>query len=237
MIRIVLADDQALVRSGLRMLIAGESDMELAGEAADGAEAVEVARRETPDVVLMDLSMPGVDGLAATRLIVATPELAGIRVLILTTFATGEHVFEGLRAGASGFCVKDAEPEELLNAIRVVASGESLLSPGPTRELIEEFVSRPQVPHAIPTQVQWLTDREREVLRLVAAGLSNWDIAKRLVVSPATAKTHVSRAMRKLQAHDRAQLVVIAYETGLVVPGHAIGRAPGSAGELAQTGT
>jgi DNA-binding NarL/FixJ family response regulator len=237
MIRVVVADDQALVRAGLKMLIASESDMELAGEAAHGVEAVEVARRERPDVVLMDLSMPGVDGLAATRLIAASPEGAGTRVLILTTFATGEHVFQALRAGASGFCVKDAEPAELLHAIRIVASGEALLSPGPTRRLIEEFVSRPEVPHAVPTQIEWLTEREREVLTLVAAGLSNRDIAKRLVVSPATAKTHVSRAMRKLQAHDRAQLVVIAYETGLVVPGHAIGRAPGREGALAPTGT
>jgi RNA polymerase sigma factor (sigma-70 family) len=226
MIRVLLADDQALVRAGLRMLIESEPDLELVGEASNGAEALDLARLATPDVVLMDLNMPEVDGLAATRSIAADPQLLGVKVMMLTTFATGEHVFEALRAGASGFCVKDAEPAELLNAIRVVASGEALLSPGPTRSLIEEFVSRPELPQAIPTQVEWLTDREREVLTLVAAGLSNNEIAARLVVSPATAKTHVSRAMRKLQAHDRAQLVVIAYETGLVVPGHATGRPP-----------
>jgi DNA-binding NarL/FixJ family response regulator len=228
MIRVLLADDQALVRAGLRMLIESEADLELAGEASDGGQAVELARREMPDVVLMDLSMPEVDGLAATRRIVADPELATVKVVILTTFATDEHVFEALRAGASGFCVKDAEPSELLHAIRVVVSGDALMSPGPTRRLIEEFVSRPELSHAIPTQVEWLTEREREVLMLVAAGLSNGEIATRLVVSPATAKTHVSRAMRKLHAHDRAQLVVIAYETGLVAPGHVTGRAPGN---------
>jgi DNA-binding NarL/FixJ family response regulator len=227
-IRILLADDQALVRAGLRMLIESEPDLELAGEASNGAEAVELARRETPDVVLMDLSMPEVDGLTALRQIGADPELAGVKVIVLTTFATDGDVFEALRAGASGFCVKDAEPSELLHAIRVVASGDALMSPGPTRQLIEEFVARPELSHAIPVQVEWLTEREREVLTLVAAGLSNDEIAVRLVVSPATAKTHVSRAMRKLQAHDRAQLVVIAYETGLVAPGHATGRAPGN---------
>jgi RNA polymerase sigma factor (sigma-70 family) len=147
-------------------------------------------------------------------------------VIILTTYATDENVFDALRSGASGFCVKDSEPAEILQAIRVVASGDALLSPGPTRRLIQEFVSRPETSHVIPTQVEWLTEREREVLRLVAAGFSNAEIAQRLVVSPATAKTHVSRAMRKLHAHDRAQLVVIAYETGLVSPGHATGRAP-----------
>jgi RNA polymerase sigma factor (sigma-70 family) len=236
MIRVLLADDQALVRAGLRMLIESQTDLELAGEASNGARAVEVARRETPDVVLMDLSMPELDGLAATRAIVSDAELAGVKVIVLTTFATDGQVFEALRAGASGFCLKDAEPSELLHAIRVVASGEALLSPGPTRSLIEEFVSRPELSHAIPTQVEWLTEREREVLRLVAAGLSNREIAARLVVSPATAKTHVSRAMRKLHAHDRAQLVVIAYETGLVSPGHAIGRAPAKQAPLAASG-
>jgi len=180
--------------------------------------------------------MPGVDGLTATRCIVAEPELAAVKVIVLTTYATGEKVFEAVRSGASGFCVKDAEPWELLHAIRVVASGEALLSPGPTRWLIEEFVSRPQLSSAIPTQVEWLTEREREVLRLVAAGLSNGEIATHLVVSPATAKTHVSRAMRKLGAHDRAQLVVTAYETGLVAPGHATGRVPDQAGLFAADG-
>jgi DNA-binding NarL/FixJ family response regulator len=233
MIRVALVDDQALVRAGLRVLIESEADLELAGEASDGADAVELARRELPHVVLMDISMPQVDGLEATRRIVADPELAIVKVIILTTFATDEHVFEALRAGASGFCVKDAEPSELLHAIRVVVSGDALMSPGPTRRLIEEYVSRPELSHAIPTQVEWLTEREREVLSLVAAGLSNADIATRLVVSPATAKTHVSRAMRKLHAHDRAQLVVIAYETGLVAPGHATGRSPVNAAQAA----
>jgi DNA-binding NarL/FixJ family response regulator len=174
----------------------------------------------------MDISMPEVNGLEATRQIASDPLLASVRVIILTTFATDDNVFEALRAGASGFCVKDTEPWELLQAIRVVASGHALLSPGPTRHLIEEFVSRPEMTNVVPTQVEWLTGREREVLRLVAAGFSNYEIATHLVVSPATAKTHVSRAMRKLNAHDRAQLVVIAYETGLVTPGHATGRSP-----------
>jgi DNA-binding NarL/FixJ family response regulator len=228
--RVLLADDQALVRAGLRMLIESEPDLELVGEAADGAEAVALARREVPDIILMDLSMPELTGLEATREILSDPLLGGVKVIILTTYSTDEHVFEALRSGASGFCLKDSEPSELLQAIRVVARGHALLSPGPTRHLIEEFVSRPEVSHVIPTQVEWLTEREREVLRLVAAGYSNTDIAQRLVVSPATAKTHVSRAMRKLHAHDRAQLVVIAYETGLVVPGHATGRAPAQTG-------
>jgi DNA-binding NarL/FixJ family response regulator len=235
-IRVLLADDQALIRAGLRVLIESQADMELVGEASDGAEAVELAQRELPDVIVMDVSMPEVDGLAATRRIVAEPELAAVKVIILTVYTTEEHVFQALRSGASGFCLKDAEPSELLHAIRVVASGEALLSPGPTRRLIEEFVSRPQLSTTIPTQIEWLTEREREVLRLVAAGLSNGEIAARLVVSPATAKTHVSRAMRKLHAHDRAQLVVIAYETGLVAPGHAIGRAPDNRGSLAASG-
>jgi DNA-binding NarL/FixJ family response regulator len=178
----------------------------------------------------MDISMPEVSGLEATRQIASDPLLASVKVIMLTTYATDDNVFEALRAGASGFCVKDTEPWELLQAIRVVASGNALLSPGPTRHLIEEFVSRPELSHVIPTQVEWLTEREREVLRLVAAGYSNADIAAHLVVSPATAKTHVSRAMRKLNAHDRAQLVVIAYETGLVAPGHATGRVPAGPG-------
>jgi len=229
-IRVLVADDQALVRAGVRSLIESEPDLELVGEAIDGAEAVELARSEQPDIILMDLSMPEVGGVEATRRIVSDPALGGVRVIILTTFASDEDVFEALRSGASGFCVKDSEPLELLQAIRVVASGNALLSPGPTRHLIEEFVSRPEVSHDIPTQVKWLTEREREVLRLVAAGFTNAEIAQRLVVSPATAKTHVSRAMRKLHAQDRAQLVVIAYETGLVAPGHATGRAPAENG-------
>jgi DNA-binding NarL/FixJ family response regulator len=229
-IRVLLADDQGLVRAGLRMLIESEPDLQLIGEASNGAQAVELARAELPDVILMDLNMPGTDGLEATRQIVADEQLELVKVIVLTTYATEANVFDALRSGASGFCVKDAEPAELLQAIRVVASGEALLSPGPTRSLIQEFVSRPELSHTIPTQVEWLTEREREVLRLVAAGFSNAEIAMRLVVSPATAKTHVSRAMRKLHAHDRAQLVVIAYETGLVAPGHATGRAPAPTG-------
>lgn len=230
MIRVLLADDQTLIRKGLRMLIESEEDLQFVGEAGDGVEALELARSESPDVILMDLRMPEVDGLEATRHIVADPLLSRVKVIVLTTYSTDENLFEALRAGASGFCVKDAEPVELLQAIRVVASGDALLSPGLTRHLIDEFVSRPEPSDVIPTQVEWLTEREREVLRLVAAGLSNDEIAARLVVSPATAKTHVSRAMRKLHAHDRAQLVVIAYETGLVAPGHATGRDPASTG-------
>jgi RNA polymerase sigma factor (sigma-70 family) len=229
-IRVLLADDQGLVRAGLRLLIESEPDLELVGEATNGAQAVELARSELPDVILMDISMPEVDGLEATRQIASDALLASVKVIMLTTYSTDDNVFEALRAGASGFCVKDAEPWELLQAIRVVASGNALLSPGPTRHLIEEFISRPELSHVIPTQIEWLTEREREVLRLVAAGYSNADIASHLVVSPATAKTHVSRAMRKLKAHDRAQLVVIAYETGLVAPGHATGRAPAAPG-------
>jgi RNA polymerase sigma factor (sigma-70 family) len=225
-IRVLLADDQTLIRKGLRMLIESEEDLQFVGEAGDGAEVLELARSAPPDVILMDLRMPGVDGLDATRDIVSDPLLSRVKVIVLTTYSTDENLFEALRAGASGFCVKDAEPAELLQAIRVVASGDALLSPGLTRHLIDEFVSRPEPSDVIPTQIEWLTEREREVLMLVAAGLSNDEIAARLVVSPATAKTHVSRAMRKLHAHDRAQLVVIAYETGLVAPGHATGRVP-----------
>jgi DNA-binding NarL/FixJ family response regulator len=226
LIRVLLVDDQAVVRAGLRAVLEHEDDFEIAGEAADGAEAVELARREKPDVVVMDISMPRLDGLEATRRIFADPELAGVKVIVLTTFATDEHVFEGLRAGASGFLVKDTETVEILHAIRVIAAGDALLSPSLTLRVIEEFVSWPQPTQAIPTQLEWLTERECEVLALVAAGLSNHEIAGRLVISPATARTHVSRAMRKLHAHDRAQLVVIAYETGLVSPGHVTGTAP-----------
>jgi DNA-binding NarL/FixJ family response regulator len=217
-IRVVVADDQALVRAGFRVLLDAEDDIEVVGEAADGAAAVDVVRATHPDVVLADIRMPGVDGLEATRRIVADPDLAGVRVLILTTFEIDEYVFEALRSGASGFLVKDTDPVELLRAVRVVAAGDSLLSPGVTRRLIGEFVSRPERRAISPSALPLLTDREREVVALVAAGMSNEEIAAELVVSPATARTHVSRAMVKLNARDRAQLVVLAYESGLVSP-------------------
>jgi DNA-binding NarL/FixJ family response regulator len=218
MIRVVLADDQALVRAGFRSLLDAQDDIEVVGEADNGEEAVRLTRELAPDVVLMDVRMPGVDGLSATRRIVADDRSAGTRVVILTTFGLDEYVFEAIRSGASGFLVKDTEPEELVQAVRVVASGEALLSPRVTRQLIAEFAARAKEPIG-PDGLQELTDREREVVALVGEGLSNEEIAERLVVSPATAKTHVSRAMGKLHARDRAQLVVIAYESGLVRPG------------------
>jgi DNA-binding NarL/FixJ family response regulator len=219
-IRVLLVDDQALVRAGLRALIEGEPDIEVAGEADDGAAAIALALSlETPaDVVLMDISMPGVDGVEATRRIAADERLATLTVVILTTFATDEHIFDALRAGAGGFMLKDSDPAELLYGIRVVARGDSLLAPCITRRLIADFASRPETRRTRPSELEWLTDREREVMALVAAGLSNDEIADQLVISPATAKTHVSRAMRKLRAHDRSQLVVMAYEAGLVTP-------------------
>src|SRR5215218_6130345 len=219
LIRVALADDQALVRAGFRVLIDAEDDIEVVGEADDGAQAIEVVQRTRPDVVLMDIRMPELDGLEATRRIVADEANASVRVLILTTFEVDEYVFEALRAGASGFLVKDTEPAELVRAVRVVADGESLLSPGVTRRLVAEFVARPERAAASPPSLSVLTDREREVMALVAAGLSNDEIAEELFVSPATARTHVSRAMVKLNARDRAQLVVAAYESGLVTPG------------------
>ena len=218
MIRVVLADDQQLVRAGFRMLLQSEDGIEVVGEADDGAAALDVVRATLPDVVLMDVRMPGTDGLEATRAITADPALAGVKVLILTTFELDEYVFEALRAGASGFLVKHTEPAELLRAVRVVAAGEALLSPGVTRRLIAEFASRPSRADAAPPSMKVLTDREREVVALVAEGLSNDEIAEELVVSPATARTHVSRAMMKLHARDRAQLVVQAYQSGLVRP-------------------
>jgi DNA-binding NarL/FixJ family response regulator len=217
-IRVLLADDQTLVRSGFRALLERAADIEVVAEAADGAEAVARARHERPDVVLMDIRMPGIDGLEATRRITADGSLAGVRVIMLTTFELDEYVFEALHAGASGFLLKDVEPDELREAVRVVADGEALLSPSVTRRLIREFVAQPGRHHHPPEQLEVLTEREREVLALVAQGLSNQEIAERLVISPATAKTHVSRTMMKLTAHDRAQLVVIAYESGLVRP-------------------
>jgi DNA-binding NarL/FixJ family response regulator len=217
-IRVLLADDQALVRAGFRALLSAEPDIEVVGEANDGAEAVRLAKATRPDVVLMDIRMPGVDGLEATRRLAADPALAGTRIVILTTFELDEYLFEALRVGAAGFLVKDTEPVELLRGVRAVAGGDALLSPGVTRRVIEEFASRAKAP-APPRALDQLTEREREVMALVGAGLSNEEIAARLVVSPATAKTHVSRAMVKLGARDRAQLVVYAYEAGLVRPG------------------
>ena len=217
-IRVVVADDQILVRSGFRALLDAEDDITVVGEASDGAEAFAVCREVTPDVVLMDIRMPGVDGLTATRRIIEDRRLDGVRVLILTTFEIDEYVYEALRAGASGFLVKHTEPAELIRAVRVVAGGESLLSPGATRRLIAAFVDSgggatpaPQPPR----EVNDLTAREREVVALVADGLSNEEIAQRWVVSNATVRTHVSRAMTKLRARDRAQLVVFAYRYGL----------------------
>jgi DNA-binding NarL/FixJ family response regulator len=217
-IKVLLADDQALVRAGFRALLEAQTDMEVVGEAADGEEAVALARAHAPDVVLMDIRMPGLDGLAATRRITDDLRLDGVRVVILTTFELDEYVYDAIRAGASGFLVKDTEPAELLRGVRVVAGGEALLSPSVTRRLIEEFASRAKEPRPA-RELDALTDREREVVALVADGLSNAEIGARLVVSPATAKTHVSRAMGKLGARDRAQLVVTAYESGLVRPG------------------
>jgi DNA-binding NarL/FixJ family response regulator len=218
MIRVLLADDQLLVRAGFRALLDAQDDIEVVGEASDGEQAVRLAGTLTPDIVLMDIRMPGVDGLAATRRIVEDERLAAVRVVILTTFDLDEYVFEALRIGASGFLVKDTEPADLIRGVRAVAAGDALLSPGVTRRLVAEFAARAREPQAAP-DLGALTDREREVMALVGAGLSNEEIAQKLVVSPATAKTHVSRAMVKLGARDRAQLVVFAYESGLVKPG------------------
>jgi DNA-binding NarL/FixJ family response regulator len=220
MIRVLLADDQALVRAGFRALLDAQDDIEVVGEAGDGDEAVQLARREKPDIVLMDIRMPGTDGLAATRAITRDDRLAGVRIVILTTFELDEYVFEAVRSGASGFLVKDTKPPELLQAVRAVAAGDALLSPSVTRRLIREFAARTRDAPPSP-QLDALTDREREVMALVAEGLTNDEIAERLYVSRLTAKTHVSRAMVKLGARDRIQLVIFAYESGVVRPGWA----------------
>jgi DNA-binding NarL/FixJ family response regulator len=221
MIRVLLVDDQALVRAGFRGLLDTAPDIDVVGEGSNGGQAVAMARQLVPDIVLMDLRMPDVDGVTATRRITEDVKLAKVRVLVLTTFTDEEDVFSALRSGASGFLVKDAEPEELLQAVRVVAGGEALLSPRVTQAVIARF-SAAERSHATarrePPELALLTQREREVVQLVAAGLSNDRIARQLVVSPLTAKTHVSRAMTKIGAHDRAQLVVFAYESGLVLP-------------------
>jgi RNA polymerase sigma factor (sigma-70 family) len=216
MIRVVVADDQSLVRLGLQVLLESEEDIVLVGAAADGQEAVETVRRCRPDVVLMDVRMPVMDGIEALRLITADPALAQTRVVVLTTFELDDYVFDALRAGASGFLVKDTDPAELLRAIRVAARGDSLLSPAITRRVITEFLSRSTLRQVAHPFLGTLTDREREIVRLVAEGMSNDEIAARLVLSPATVRTHVSRSMVKLQARDRSQLVVFAYQSGLV---------------------
>lgn len=218
-IRVLLVDDQALVRGGFRVLVDAAEGLEVVGEAENGAQAIAAARALAPDVVLMDIRMPGMDGLEATRHIVESGGLDGPRVLVLTTFDIDEYVYEALRAGASGFLLKDTEPSQLIDAIRIVAAGEALLAPSVTRRLITEFAARPEVRRAHPADLAALTERELEVLTLVARGRSNDEIAADLFISPATAKTHVSRVMMKLHARDRAQLVVIAYESRLVLPG------------------
>lgn len=217
-IRVLLADDQTLVREAFAMLVESARDMEVVGQAGTGRQAVELARSARADLVVMDIRMPDLDGIEATRLIAADEDLAGVKVLVLTTYDTDEHVVEALRAGASGFLVKDTKPAELLDAIRTVAAGEALLSPGPTARLIARLLRSAEAPP--PTGApECLSERERGVLRLVARGLNNTEIAETLGLSPLTAKTHVSRIMGKLGARDRAQLVIVAYESGLVTPG------------------
>jgi DNA-binding NarL/FixJ family response regulator len=218
-VKVLLADDQALVRAGFKVLLDVEEDVTVVGEAADGADAVEQVRRHRPDVVLMDIRMPVLDGLEATRQIAATRGLEGVRVLILTTYDTDAYVFEALQAGASGFLLKDCGPAELLHAIRVVAAGEALLAPRITRRLIAQFTAARAAHQASEDRLAQLTQREREVLALVGRGLNNHEIAEQLVISKATARTHVSRVIGKLGVRDRAQLVVVAYQTGLVSSG------------------
>jgi len=215
-ITVAVADDQALIRMGLRVLVESEDDLQLAGEAENGRQAVELVRRTRPDVILMDIRMPGMDGIAALRTISADPTLAQTRVVVLTTFELDEYLFAALQAGAAGFLIKDGEPNEMLRAIRLAAAGESLLSPSVTRRVIESFTGRAQVSTEAHPRLGELTDREREVLGLIGEGLNNDEIAERLVIAHATARTHVSRAMIKLGARDRAQMVIIAYQAGLV---------------------
>jgi DNA-binding NarL/FixJ family response regulator len=222
--RVLLADDEKLIRAGFRVLLEAAGDVTVVGEAVNGAQAVELARQTLADVVLMDIRMPDVDGLEATRRIAADDDLAGVKVIILTTFETDEYVYRALRAGASGFLVKDCEPDDLIRAVRVVAGGDALLSPSVTRRLIDNLARQGATPGGSVRSVAGhdlsrLTGREREILGLVAEGLSNDEIAARLYLSPLTTKTHVSRILTKLDARDRAQLVVIAYESGLVIPG------------------
>jgi DNA-binding NarL/FixJ family response regulator len=218
-IRVLIADGRALVRAGFRVLLEGEQEIAVADEARSGDEAVALTRHTRPDVVLMDAGLPGLDALEATRQIVADPELQGVQVMILSTVESDEHLFEALRAGASGFLVNDTQPTELLRAVRVLARGEALLAPSVTRRVIAELASRPERKRPSPERLEELTAREREVMAMVAAGLRNDEIAEYFVISPATVKTHVSRALRKLHARDRAQLVAIAYRYGLVRPG------------------
>ena len=220
-LRVVLADDQVMIRSGLRALLAAEPDLEVVAEASDGRQALAAVRAEHPDVVVMDIRMPVLDGLEATREIAADPALSGVRVLVLTTYDEDALVFEAIRAGAAGFLLKDAEPTELLRGIRIAAAGDTLLAPQAARRLVAAFAASPAPQGPAAGALELLTDREREVVALVGRGLSNDDIAERLVISPATARTHVSRAMVKLGARDRSQLVVFAYESGLIHPGHA----------------
>jgi len=216
MTSVLIVDDQELVRLGLRTLVSSEDDLSVAGEAADGLDAVATAKRLRPDIVLMDVRMPGIDGIEATRRIVADPDLAYTRVIVLTTFELDEYVFDALRHGASGFLIKDTKPSELLRAIRLVAAGDALLSPSVTQRVVREFANRPARRLKPNPQIDSLTEREREIVALVGDGLNNDEIAERIQISPATARTHVSRAMVKLGARDRAQLVVFAYQSGLV---------------------
>lgn len=217
MIRVVLVDDQPLIRSGFRALLEAEDDIEVVAEAGDGGEGLALTREHLPDVALIDIQMPGIDGIEATRRIAEDPTLAAVHVVIMTNYGLEEYVFAALCAGAAGFLVKDIQPEDFLHAVRVAARGDALLAPSITRKLIHSYITRPLGP-SIERAFKDLTNREREVVGLVAQGLSNKQIADRLVISPLTAKTHVNRAMVKLHARDRAQLVVFAYESGLVVP-------------------
>jgi DNA-binding NarL/FixJ family response regulator len=216
-IRVLLADDQPLIRSGFRALLDIEDDIDVVAEAADGREAFALAKRHLPDIALIDIRMPVVDGIEATRRIAADPALAGVHVVILTNYGLDEYVFDALRAGAAGFLVKDIQPEDFLHAVRVAARGDALLAPSITRKLIDRYVTQP-LERGVPAGLEHLTNREREAVTLVAQGLANDQIADRMVISPLTAKTHINRAMTKLHARDRAQLVVLAYESGLVTP-------------------